>query len=161
MAILAAALLSGAAGCTTVDPAPAGDYAVVVNEERPEEDISFDRLRKTFRAERAFWEDGDRVTLAMPLQGSPERLFLLGNLLNTTERSLKRHWREMRYQDKVTGPPDRMPRAEALQTVAGDKGAVTLVKADQLPEDAPGVKVLAVDGKKPGDAGYPLHADGN
>ena len=33
------------------------------------------------------------------------------------------------------------------------KGAITVVRLDQLPK---GVKVLRIDGKKPGEEGYPL-----
>jgi hypothetical protein len=46
--------------------------------------------------------------------------------------------------------------AAAAKLVAGAPGAIAIVEAGALPSIAPAVRVLRINGKQPGEAGYPL-----
>jgi len=71
-----------------------------------------------------------------------------------TRSEYKRYWNGKLHRGDISLLPPTVPTAEkAAAQVRKLKGAITVVRADQLPKD---VKVLQIDGKKPGDKGYAL-----
>lgn len=129
--------------------------AVIVNEDVPVEDLSLVELRRIFRGERLFWAGDMTITLLAPPRGSRERRVLLGKVYERgSEAEYRSFWinklfdKEGQTAPKVTGSPQM-----SAGLVRQIPGAIALVPADRIPR---GVKVLRIDGRRPGEAGYPL-----
>jgi ABC-type phosphate transport system substrate-binding protein len=129
--------------------------AVIVHEDVPVEELSLPELRRIFRGERPFWAADLTITLLAPPRGSREREVLLGKMYERgSEAEYKRFWikklfdKEGQTAPKITGSPQM-----SASLVREIPGAIALVPADRIPR---GVKVLRIDGRSPGEAGYPL-----
>ena len=62
----------------------------------------------------------------------------------------------MIFKGEITAKPSTVSSPKSAgKRVRKHEGAISVVPADQVPE---GVRVMIIDGKKPGDAGYPLIA---
>lgn len=129
--------------------------AVIVHPQVPEDEVSFAELRRIFRGERLFWAKDLTITLLTPSRGTPERKVLLEKIYQQrSEAQYQHHWINKLFSDegqrapKITGSPEM---SASLARVI--PGAIALVPADRIPE---GVKVLRIDGKRPGEGGYPL-----
>jgi hypothetical protein len=129
--------------------------AVIVHPQVPEEEVSLAELRRIFRGERQFWSKNLAITLLTPSRGTPEREVLLRKIYQqNSEAQYQHHWINKLFSDegqnapKITGSPEM---SASLARVI--PGAIALVPANRIPE---GVKVLRIDGKRPGESGYPL-----
>lgn len=146
-------------GFLLVSGAPAAAFkapiAVIVNEQVPVEDLSLAELRRIFRGERYTWSKGLAITLLMPPQGSPERKVLLQKIYKQrSEAQYQRHWINKLFEDGAQVAPKMTGSPEMSASLAREiPGAIALVPADRIPD---GVKVLRIDGKRPGEKGYPL-----
>jgi len=151
MTTLFVAALLFAASAQEVDQArPA--VAVIVHEQVPVDELSLSELRRIFRGERLFWSRDLTITLLAPPRGSPERQVLLDKVYGRgSEADYQHFWinklfdKGGRTAPKVTGSP--------MNLVREIPGAIAVVPADRIPR---GVKVLRIDGRSPGEAGYPL-----
>jgi hypothetical protein len=150
--LLGASLLAAPAASAGKVP-----IAVIVHEQVPVDELSLPELRRIFMGKRQFWSSRLTITLLMPPQGSPEREVLLGNLYERrTEAQYQQFWINKLFDDgapvapKITGS-----HTMSVSLVRGIPGAIALVPVDKIPE---GVKVLRIDGKLPGESGYPLVA---
>jgi len=133
--------------------------AVIVHEQVSVDDLSLAELRRIFLGERQSWSRELTVTLLLPPRGTPERKVLLAKIYQRrSEVQVQHYWinrmfgNEMQAGPKITGSNEM-----SASLVREIPGAIALVPADRIP---PGVKVLRIDGKKPGQAGYPLVASG-
>jgi hypothetical protein len=129
--------------------------AVIVHEQVPVDGLSFQELRQIFLGERLFWSKEMTITLLVPSRGTHERKVLLDKIYQQrSEAQFQHHWinklfsGDARSNPKITGSP-RM----SASLVREIPGAIALVPADRIPE---GVKVLRIDGRMPGETGYPL-----
>ncbi len=146
---------------TLMFAAPAGEVgqatpiAVIVHEDVPVDGLSLSELRRIFRGERLFWAGDLTITLLAPPRGSRERKVLLGKIYEReSEAGYKRFWINKLFDKggqtvpKITGSPQM-----SASLVREIPGAIALVPADRIPR---GVKVLRIDGRNPGEVGYPL-----
>ncbi|HEX3128435.1 MAG TPA: hypothetical protein VH394_13980 [Thermoanaerobaculia bacterium] len=129
--------------------------AVIVHEQVPVEELSLVELRRVFLGERLFWSKDLTITLLVPPRGTRERKVLLDKIYQQrSEAQYQHHWinklfsGEARTNPKITGSPQM-----SASLVREIPGAIALVPVNRIP---PGVKVLRIDGKAPGEAGYPL-----
>lgn len=128
--------------------------AVIVNEKNPVKNISFNDLRALLRMERQFWPHKKRCILFLPRSGSPESKVLLDTIYKMTHRKLQRYWVQRLFSGEIPAKPTYVPNAKAAGSrVRKSVGGLSVVKLSEVPK---GVRVLSIDGKKPGDAGYPL-----
>jgi ABC-type phosphate transport system substrate-binding protein len=145
-------LLVASSHMTVRSKAEAGDgddVAIIVNPKNPQSDISFDMLRKFFKAERGEWPNGAKVVVAMLQPGHTERSVILRSVYGWDENYYQKYFGqgESHEAPRQLNSPDKM-----IQFVHYTPGAIGYVRADQV--DSSKVNVLTVDGRKPGDAGY-------
>lgn len=152
-AVLAGSLLFAAPAQAAVP------IAVIVHEQVQVDDLPLSELRRIFLGERLFWTGDLTITLLVPPHGSRERAVLLDKVYERrSEAEYKHYWinklfdEETQTVPKITGSP-RM----SASLVREIPGAIALVPANRIPR---GVKVLRIDGKQPGEAGYPLVSSG-
>lgn len=153
--VLVSTVLLGALPPLATAGAARVPIAVIVHPEVPVDELSLQELRQIFLGKRQFWTSRLPVTLLMPPRGSPEREILLGKISEQhTEAQYQQHWINKLFDDgapiapKITGS-----NAMSASLARGIPGAIALVPVDKIPE---GVKVLRIDGKQPGESGYPL-----
>ncbi len=120
----------------------------------PVDDLSFGEVRKLFLGDRQFWTSDLRVTLLVRAPVARERDVVLKSIYQMTEAQFRQYWISKVFRaDAVSGPKIVYSTEMALELVAAIRGAVTFVAADQAPK---GLKILRIDGKLPGEKGYPL-----
>ncbi len=134
--------------------AAGGAVAIVVNPSTPVDDLSVAELRKIFLGERQFWSPSLRVVLLVRGPGAHERDVALHSIYQMSEAQFHQYWIAMIMRAEVTSGPKTVSSAEMTnQLIAGIPGSIGFVPADKV---QPGVKVLRINGKRPGENGYPL-----
>jgi ABC-type phosphate transport system substrate-binding protein len=137
--------------------ARAGAVAVAVNPSVDVDDLSFAELRRIMLAERQFWTTGQPITLIVRAPVSVERTVLLENVYRMSEARYREYWVAKVFRGEASdGPRVVLSSEEALDLVSVINGAITAVDSDDVPE---GLKILKIDGRLPGEEGYPLPAN--
>jgi hypothetical protein len=130
-----------------------GDVAVVVNQNNPVSNLSRNEVRKLFAGERKVWSPGLPVKIFVRAQGASERLVLLA-LLDMSESEYKQYWISQVLRKEARDEPVALfSNAMQRQAIEIYPGAIALVNVREV---AGGMKVVRVDGRAPGDKGYPL-----
>ena len=131
-----------------------GDVAIIVNPKNSMRDISFDVLRKYFKAERGRWPNGAKVVIAMRQPpGQSERGAVLRSIYGWDENYYQKYFRQGQFNESIQQVPKELNTIYAMiQYVHYTPGAIGYVRADQV--DNSKVNVLSVDGRRPGEPGY-------
>lgn len=128
--------------------------AIVVHPETGVENLTFQELRAIFRGERQFWDDGRRVTLLMRAPVADERRLVLDRIYGMNEAEFREYWIGKMFRAEVAAGPKLVYSADmARDLVTVIPGAITFVPVNDVSSDS---KVVRIDGKLPGEAGYPL-----
>jgi ABC-type phosphate transport system substrate-binding protein len=136
-----------------VAAAQTGDVAVVVNDRNPVTKISKIELRNIFAGEERSWSAGVPIRIFVRAPGTRERAALL-KLLDMTEGEYKQYWTAQVFRGEAQAEPIALPsNGMQREAVVAYPGAVALV---ELQDVKAGMKVLRVEGRMPGEAGYAL-----
>ena len=148
-----------AVSVTVMTPAPvyaagSGPVAVVVHPKVKTTGLKRNELANLLLGERRFWSGRLRVTLLIPAPGARERKVFVQDLCKMTEPQFRQYWIGMVFRGKATSSPKvTYNNVMAGQLVRVIPGALALIAVKDV---KPGMKVLKIDGKAPGDPGYPL-----
>jgi ABC-type phosphate transport system substrate-binding protein len=129
------------------------DVAVVVNSKNPVSNLTMPALRKLFAGETRTWPGGATVKLIIRAQGAHEREVVL-RLLHFSEDEYSRYWINQAYRGEGVEPVAVFSNGTQKEAVISISGAIAFVDARDV---KPGMKVLKIEGKMPGEGGYPLH----
>jgi len=152
LSLVAAGLCVLAAAATP--RAQAAEYAVVTNPDVAVTDLKFADLRKILLGDRQFWTTGQKITLIIRAPVSDERTLLLDQVYDMTEAQYRQYWISKVFRAEATSEPKIViSSGEILELVGAIPGAVSIVDNAEIPE---GLHVIKIDGKLPGDPGYPL-----
>lgn len=133
---------------------PPEDIAMVVGAKTPVESVSLGELRKILLGDRQFWDAGQRITLLMRAPVAPERDALLRKVYKMNETQFRQYWVAKVFRaDAPAGPKVVYSNQTALDLVANVPGAVAFVRLSEVPR---GAKIVKIDGRAPGEKGYPL-----
>jgi hypothetical protein len=140
------------------EPAAPGEIAIIANSANKSPDPSFEDLGAILRLEKQFWSDGKRVVLLLPPSGSASKTVLLKKVYHRTDPQLRQDWARRLFAGEIPAVPTTLRSVEAqIAAVTQSAGAVSAVPAGTpLP---PNVRIVAVDGKRPGEPGYRLSED--
>ena len=131
-----------------------GDVAIVVHSATPVSNLTLAEVRKIFRGDKQYWNTDLPVVLLVRAPVARERDVVLKVIYQMTEAQFRQYWVAKIFRaESVTAPKLVYTPDMANQLVTTLPGAISFVDARQV---APGLKVLRVDGKLPGEAGYPL-----
>lgn len=137
--------------------AQATEYAVIVHPDNSTGAVTQRELNEILKADTQFWKGDGRIELLLPRSKSKAKEFLLAEVYRQSEEDLKRYWVELVFRNKIPDVPRVLSSdVVALAFVQKSHGAMAVVEASSLPKD-PALKILAIDGKKPGEPGYCLH----
>ena len=152
-------LLCGVLAAASLAPldaqtAKGGDVAIVVNASTPVSNLTLAEVRKIFRGDKQYWNADLPVVLMVRAPVARERDVVLKVIYQMTEAQFRQYWVAKIFRAESVSAPKLVYTPDmANQLVATLPGAISFVDARQV---GPGLKVLRVDGKLPGEAGYPL-----
>src|ERR1700688_307941 len=148
------ALISLPLGFSPSILAAGGDIAVVVRPDTPVDDLTLSQTRKLLLGEQQFWKSNLRVTLLLRAPAAREREVVLKVIYRMNEAEFRQYWISKMFRaETASGPKVVYSNEMATELVNVLPGSVAFVDATQVPK---GLKVLKIDGKLPGQAGYPL-----
>lgn len=128
--------------------------AIVVHPSTQISDISFTRLRKIFLGEEQYWDGNKRITLLVRAPVAREREIVLKRIYDMSEAQFRQYWIAKLFRAEVAAGPKIVYSTDmAKQLVTALPGAVAFLPASEVGSN---VKVLRIDGKLPGEAGYRL-----
>ncbi|HEX6938890.1 MAG TPA: hypothetical protein VF158_05720 [Longimicrobiales bacterium] len=128
--------------------------AIIVHPGTPVQDVTLPELRRIFRGEQQVWSNDERVVLLVRSPLPAERAVVLGRIYQMEEAEFRQFWLGKIFRDPAAPGPKMVSDVEtARRLVASLPGAISFVPAAEV---GPGVRVLRVDGKLPGEEGYPL-----
>jgi hypothetical protein len=142
------------AGILSLLPAHAADIAIIVHPDTPVYNITLTQTRKLLLGEQQFWNSKLRVTLLLRAPLARERDVVLGVLYHMTEAEFRQYWITRLFRaESVSGPKIVYSNQMAIELVNTLPGSIAFVDASQVPK---GLRMLKIDGKLPGEPGYPL-----
>lgn len=134
--------------------AQSGDIAVIANTAVPADNLTLAELRRMLLGDREFWASGVRVTLLIRAPIARERDAAVKDVCQMTEAQFRQHWIGKVFRaDTPSGPRIVYSAEMTIDQVSHTPGAIAFVSAPVTSRD---VKVLRIDGKLPGQAGYRL-----
>jgi ABC-type phosphate transport system substrate-binding protein len=134
-------------------PALAEPVAIVVNRENPKSSLTTEELKSIYLGRRTEWPDGTRTVPIDQAPSAPGRAAFLDAVLGMSKAHFAEHWVDQQVRGNGSAPKVAASPAAAVKLVARVKGAVAFVPVSQV---TAAVKVVFVDGKLPGERGYPL-----
>lgn len=130
--------------------------AFVVNAGNAAADVTSAQLRRIYLGEETRWSGGAKITILLLPAGREERRLLFDRLLRMSDDDYVRHWIAKVFQgEATTGPKTVSSPASMEKLVAGLPGAIGFLRASDVTPGGP-LRVLRIDGKVPGEPGYPL-----
>jgi len=133
----------------------AGDLAIVVNKNNPLDNISKRDLRRIYLSDMTKWEDGkDILTITLPTS-APERKVFQEKVLGMSTDELAKYLNDEQIKGKnIKASSVQQTGKSARLFVSKVPVAIAFIDVDDLKSDE--VKTLKIDGKLPGEGGYPL-----
>ncbi|MGH9501304.1 MAG: hypothetical protein ACRD20_00480 [Terriglobales bacterium] len=130
------------------------DIAVVVNPDTPISNLSLAEVRKVFLGDRQYWSTNIPVVLLIRAPVARERDVVLKIIYQMSESQFKQYWIAKIFRaESATAPKVVYSNDMANQLLTAIPGAIAFVDSKDV---KPGTKVVRVDGRLPGEAGYPL-----
>lgn len=132
--------------------------AVVINDAHPEADLSLAELRRIYLGEQRFWSDGTPIHGVLPPQqpAGLSEAFIRG-FLGLSPNEFWRRWKSNAFRGLNNRTPRSLSTAPStLRVIFRSKVPIAVVPFESLPENAAGLRILSVDGRRPGEPGYPL-----
>ena len=135
----------------------ANSLVVVVNKANSTESLSTAQLRKLVLGDVRGWPDHKPVTLVARDFASKPFECVLSMIVRQSPAEYRRYVMnaEFRGEDPMA-IQTADSAASAAKLVAGSQGAIAIVEASALAAISSSVKVVRVNGKAPGEPGYPL-----
>ncbi|MBZ5649585.1 MAG: hypothetical protein LAO18_03745 [Acidobacteriia bacterium] len=130
------------------------DIAVVVHPDTPVSNLSLSDVRKVFLGDRQYWSTNVPVVLLIRAPVARERDVVLKIIYQMSESQFKQYWIAKIFRaEAATAPKVVYSNDIANQLITAIPGAIAFVDSKDV---RPGTKVLRVDGRLPGEPGYPL-----
>jgi ABC-type phosphate transport system substrate-binding protein len=130
------------------------DVAVVVQPDTPVSNLSLAEVRKIFLGDRQYWTANTPVVLLIRAPVARERDVVLRIIYQMSESRFKQYWIAKIFRaESVSAPKVVYSNDMASDLVAALPGAIAFIDSRDV---RPGTKVVRVDGRLPGEAGYPL-----
>ncbi len=145
---------AGLAGASETDVIGGAGIAVIVNTDNPVDQLSLADLQRIVLGERRSWSARIPIVLMMRNEASRERILLLQKVCHMTDAEYHQYWTGKIFRGDVTSEPVSLPSiGTALNFVSSIKGGISFIDAANV---RPGIKVVRIEGRLPGEQGYPL-----
>ena len=129
--------------------------AVVVAKNSPLRELSQFELKKLYLGSNLTNPSGKRIVPLNQVTQSPDRVAFDARVLGMSPEDAAKYWIDRKIRGQ-SGAPEGVGSDELLQRIVMQREhAVAYVRVGQLLD---GVRVISIDGARPGDAGYRLIA---
>jgi hypothetical protein len=130
------------------------DIAVVVHPDTPISSLSLADVRKVFLGDRQYWTTNVPVVLLIRAPVARERNVVLKIIYQMSESQFKQYWIAKIFRaESASAPKVVYSNDMANELVGAIPGAIAFIDAKEV---GAGAKVVRVDGRLPGEPGYPL-----
>jgi ABC-type phosphate transport system substrate-binding protein len=130
------------------------DIAVVVHPDTPVNNLTLAEVRKVFLGERQYWSANSPVVLLIRAPVARERNVVLKVMYQMSESQFKQYWIAKIFRaESASAPKVVYSNDMANELVTAIPGAIAFIDTREV---RPGAKVIRVDGRLPGEVGYPL-----
>jgi ABC-type phosphate transport system substrate-binding protein len=156
-------MATASVGFGAASQAAADDVAVIVNKSNPVVGLTMAQLRKIVLGQETKWTSGKKIAVLMTTPGQPERDGTLKIVCGMSETDFSLHFMRgtmwaSSHVAKSSAPRLDPPRTvgsgvQVRQAVAGSTDSVGFIKASELDDS---VKVITIDGTRPGNPDYKL-----
>lgn len=128
--------------------------AIIVNPLTPVQGLTMTELRQIMLGNREFWPNGQRIILLIRAPVARERNVVLHVIYQMSEAEFRQYWIAKIFRaETATGPKVVYSSEMTNELTAAIPGSIGFLLDDKV---RPGPKVLRINGKLPGEAGYPL-----
>ena len=124
--------------------------AIITHPDSPVDKVTLSEVRELFLG-RSSRLDGEQFLL---IENAGERERFYADLLSMSTNRLRRHWISLVLSGQNVVPPKTVDARDVLAEVARVRRSLSFVSFSAVD---PSVKVIALDGFRPGEPGYPLH----
>ena len=147
---------AGLMACTVEAQMATGEaVAIVAHPQVAIDDLSLNQLKSIFLAEQQYWPDRTRITLLVRAAQAPERDLILNEIYGMSEDRYRQYWIAKMFRSEVASGPKIVFSTDMLRdlvtVIPGSIGFVPASAAVGMD-----LKVIRIDGKLPGEEGYPL-----
>ena len=133
----------------------ANDLAIVVHPDTPVTKLTFAELRQVFLGDRQYWTKEVPIVLLVRAPTSVERDAVLNVIYQMKEPQFKQYWIAKIFRAELSSPPKIVySNDSANQLISTINGSIAFMAASDV---KPGLKVLRIDDRLPGEPGYRLH----
>lgn len=133
------------------------DVAIIVNKQNPVNGVSLTELTKLLKQEKQYWEGGKKVYLILQEAGSTEKKVVLKRVYQMTDEDLKKYWLGKMFRGEISSFPKTLGSSEAVKRfISQVPNAIGFIDSAAIDTS---VKALNVNGKSPGEEGYPLSSE--
>ena len=127
---------------------------IIVHRANPISALTMKELRRIFMLETQTWPHGRKITVVLREKGQPERAEAIRLICGMSEPEFEHHVLYQTFRGSVDRGPRSIQSASAmLRFIFNTPGAIGYVRADEVDDT---VKVIPIDGRLPGEPGYPL-----
>lgn len=134
-----------------------GGLAVVVQKTNPTNGLSMAQLRKLVMGDVHTWPDKNKVTLVSTDAEGAAFKCVLSTVVRMSPPEYKKYVMSAEFRgDEPAHIRVVDSSASAVRTVGASAGSFSVVQASSLAALGASVKVLSINGKQPGEPGYPL-----
>jgi hypothetical protein len=129
------------------------DLAVVAAKQSPLEGLSLNQLKRLYLGDAIQGPGGEKLLALNRDPKSAERIGFDRSVLGMSPEAVARYWIDRKIRGQSGAPRAVDPGPVVERVVARLPGALAYVRAKEVGAE---VKVLRIDGKKPGEPGYPV-----
>lgn len=130
------------------------DVALVVHPDTAVSNLTLAEVRKVFLGERQYWSANVPVVLLIRAPVARERSVVLKTIYQMSDSQFKQYWIAKIFRaESASAPKVVYSNDMANELVTAIPGAIAFIDTREV---RPGAKVIRVDGRLPGEAGYPL-----
>jgi ABC-type phosphate transport system substrate-binding protein len=136
---------------------PTNGLAFIVNKGNATEGLSMAQLRRLLLGDLRNWPDKKKVSLITPNPQSAEFKCVLSAVVRMSDSEYHRFIASMGFRGEEPldlYAADSDPAAAKM--VSANPGGIGIVETGAIPAISASVRVLRINGKQPGEAGYPL-----
>ena len=149
-------LMLAACACANAQ-CPASSLAVIVNKSNPAESLSTTQLRRLLIGDVRAWPDHKTAALVAREPSSKVFQCALSMIVRLSDAEYHRYLLSAEFRGEEPMVMQTVDSdAAAARIVAGSAGGIAVVDTNSISAVSSSVKVIRVNGKNPGEAGYPL-----
>ena len=136
---------------------PANSLAVIVNKSNPTDSLSMAQLRRLLIGDVRAWPDHKAVVLISREPSSKVSQCALSNIVRLSDAEYHRYMLSAEFRgEEPMAVQTADSDATSARVVAGSPGGIAIVDMNSIAAISSSVKVIRVNGKNAGEAGYPL-----